>query len=179
MSLREHFHRNPDVNPYTGHKIVRNKTTYNKLVAEFGSPPEPNLATPDVNAPPEFMPPLPQDLKGEGYWSPTYMPIVSTKEWKGKQQWIDRVAVIELQAEKKENDVQWMQALGYAPSRLVPGFKVGSGEYRDGNISWPEGYVEHYVRDHNVMPTQRFYNYINNKYSQSMVPFDFGNLSMK
>jgi hypothetical protein len=182
MSLREQFHNNPDVNPRTGRKIIRNKDIYNKLVAEFGPVPElthQSMPSKDLNEPPEFMPPT--TLKGEGYWSPTYMPVVSKQEWKGKQQWLDKVTFIELQAEKKENDVQWMQALGYAPSRLVPNFMVGSGEYRDGDVFWPEGYVEHYIRDHNVMPTRRFYNYINQKYDTltKTIPFDFGKLSVK
>lgn len=181
MSLREQFHNNPHINPRTGHKITRNKDTYNKLVAEFGPPPEQTTESKDFNEPPEFMPPIPLNLKGEGYWSQSYMPIVSKKEWKGKQEWVNKVSFIELQAERKENDVKMLQALGYAPSRLVPNFMVGSAEYRDGEVFWPEGYVEHYIRDHNVMPTKRFYNYINTKYDilTKSVPFDFGKLSMK
>jgi hypothetical protein len=184
MSLREQFHSNPDINPHTGRMITRNKNNevcniYKKLVAEFGPPPEQMMESKDLNEPPEFMLPVPLNLKGEGYWSQTYMPIVSEKEWSRKQEWIDKVIFIELQAERKENDVKVMQNLGYAPSRLVPNFMVGSAEYRDGEVFWPEGYVEHYIRDHNVMPTKRFYNYINNKYDTLTIPFDFSKLSMK
>ncbi len=54
---------------------------------------------------------------------------------------------------------------GYTPSRLDPNIIVGSKEYYDPeyNIGWPEGYAEHYISKHNVMPTERFFNYVMSK----------------
>lgn len=78
---------------------------------------------------------------------------------------------------------------GLAPSRLygqtmkntgeLASEYVGAGEYQDrfvlsnsndeidpngGEImKWPEGYVQHYIRDGNVMPTERFFYYIQSR----------------
>ena len=55
---------------------------------------------------------------------------------------------------------------GIAFSRLQPTDEVvGSAEYKlktaDGiSIRWPQGYAEHYIGKHNVMPTERFFTYI-------------------
>jgi hypothetical protein len=164
MSFREEFGNHRKINQYMGHKVRSKKAKYPRK-AILG----------EINGnPPEFMPPVPSDLKGEGYWSDSYPPIVSQQEWPEKQKWIDKVNFIESQSLKDQNDVKMIEYFGYAYSRLVPDFEVGSSEYKDGDVFWPEGYVEHYIGDYNVMPTERFFNYINEKYSslRNNIPFD-------
>lgn len=156
MSLREEL--------YTRRKIRAKKEKYPRK-ATFA----------EINHQPlEFMPPVPPDLKGEGYWSDTYLPIVSQQDWPGKQQWMDKVKFIELH-------VQVRDYFGCAYSRVIPDFEVGSSEYQDGDVFWPGGYVEHYIGDHNVMPTERFYNYVNEKYSclRNKMPFNRSQFSLK
>ena len=54
---------------------------------------------------------------------------------------------------------------GLAPSRM-DGSNVGSGEFCDGSgpdggaIRWPEGYARHYIGEHDVVPTRRFFEYV-------------------
>ena len=48
---------------------------------------------------------------------------------------------------------------GFANSRLT-GEPVAAGEFIMDGVKWPYGYVDHYIRDHNVMPTKRFYEFI-------------------
>ena len=112
---------------------------------------------PTISAPPEFSPPNP--LKCEGYWSKDYIPKVCTLDWLDKDKFIEMANIIEEDLKKKKSIKNYM---GYAHSRLVPGHKVGIGTFVDPScdISWPEGYVQHYIRDHNVMPTEKFYDYM-------------------
>merc|ERR1711862_473649 len=53
---------------------------------------------------------------------------------------------------------------GLAFSRLVPDEIVGSAEFVDGSGReagcWPAGYADHYVKDHGVVPSVRFIDYI-------------------
>lgn len=144
--------------------------TLPKLTSPIGS---------DID-PPEYMPETP--MACEGYWG-EYMPIPSTKVWAGKNIWLQKVAAIEayiqslpasmttfpMNMSRHERDARrvtahWV-ARGLSHSRLVSGAVVAAGEYEDNGICWPEGYVEHYIRDHNVMPTKRFYDYVNARYA--------------
>jgi hypothetical protein len=52
----------------------------------------------------------------------------------------------------------------------IDGSWIGASEYQDkrNNICWPGGYIEHYIEDHNVMPTEKFYKYINARYDEIM-----------
>jgi hypothetical protein len=171
MSVREEFGNHRKINPYTGRKFRAKKAKY------------PRKATfEEINMqPPEFMPPVPADLKGEGYWSDTYLPIISQQEWPWKYHWIDKVKFIESGAQRFQNDIKESDYFGSEFSRLVPDFEVGCTEYKDGDVFWPGGYVEHYIGDHNVMPTERFYNYINEKYDslRHKLPFDHRQFALK
>ena len=61
---------------------------------------------------------------------------------------------------------------GLAPCRIEIGYvPVGNKEFREYEngksiICWPEGYGEHYIGKHNVMPTEKFFNYVINKYEE-------------
>lgn len=130
--------------------------------------------------PPSFSPA--QKFDCEGYWSlewddEKYLPIVSEEAWEGKGSFVDTVEAIE---EGLRQTGQYKQFKGYsntrlphlidAPREMWREFVVGSGEFFDdfkgSNICWPEGYVKHYIDRFNVMPTQRFYNYVRWKGAQ-------------
>lgn len=113
----------------------------------------------EIQAPPEFMPHKPDYLKCEGYWSEDYMPIVSKQEWPDKQKFCEAVTMIEKYLTRKRKVIHYR---GLSPSRLYPNQYVGSKEYKDKHHSmgWPEDYVQHYILENNVMPTERFFNYV-------------------
>ena len=100
--------------------------------------------------------------KCEGYWSKgkenSYLPVVSDKVWEGKEEWLRKAFVV-------SDNTPVVAYRGIAFSRL-DGTAVGNEEYQDeaNNMCWPSGYLEHYVRDNNVMPTEKFYNYVNSRY---------------
>ena len=128
--------------------------------------------------PPEFMPPNP--LSSEGYWDnhetgngSKYLPIISKLKWKNKDTFVNLVKQIETTAmegalvsepEKYANKLIKISYKGYSPSR-IDGTLIGNEEYTDiqYGISWPEGYVLHYIKRYNVMPTQKFFKYVINK----------------
>lgn len=100
--------------------------------------------------------------KCEGYWSKDYKPIVSKFIWAEKDLWIAKALYI-------SSITPSISYRGLAFSR-IDGTIVGNKEYYDAeyDICWPEGYIEHYIKDNNIMPTKRFYDYINMKYSLLM-----------
>src|SRR5438105_13571601 len=122
-----------------------------------------NNCTLTISPPTEFM--LPKRLEREGYWSERkekngYLPIVSKLVWKDKAKFCKMVEFIESYLESIDCCTHWR---GMSPSRLVKDEYVGRGkEYDDPehNIGWPEGYVKHYIVEHNVMPTKEFYEYV-------------------
>jgi hypothetical protein len=109
-----------------------------------------------------FSPPNPN--KCEGYWTKTkdnkYLPIISDNPWIDKSEWLQKAYIV-------NSNTPMVAYRGLSFSRL-DGSVVGNEEYQDttNNICWPQGYIEHYIRDHNVMPTEKFYNYINTRYEQ-------------
>jgi len=110
-----------------------------------------------MDQPPKYM--QCSSLKCEGYWNNNYRPVISNVIWKDKKQWLTKALFVE----KHTNKICYR---GLSFSR-IDGTVVGNCEYYDNyhNICWPEGYIEHYIKDHNVMPTERFYHYINNQYN--------------
>ena len=116
-----------------------------------------------ISPPPQFMPSRPQEFGCEGYWSPPltdgHQPIIC------KKMWPDKVMFVRATDRTEQHLVQTNQYKsyrGYASSRLIPGKLVGAKEYHDKkyNMSWPEGYVNHYIDQHNMMPTKEFYEYV-------------------
>ena len=120
-----------------------------------------NTATGDKNNTGAIFSP-PNHNKCEGYWSRgkenRYLPVVSDKVWGEKEEWLRKAFVV-------SDNTPVIAYRGIAFSRL-DGTPVGNEEYQDesGNMCWPSGYLEHYVRDNNVMPTEEFYNYVNSRY---------------
>lgn len=112
-----------------------------------------------IQSPPSFMPKKPDQLKYEGYWNDNYMPIVSDQIWPDKEKFFKTVLDIEVFLAKNGKDIQYR---GLSPSRLYSDVYVGSVEYNDDEymMGWPENYVKHYILENNVMPTERFFNYI-------------------
>lgn len=110
----------------------------------------------------KFSPPNPN--KCEGYWTKTknntYLPTVSNQVWRGKNNWLEKAFVVNA-------NTPTVAYRGIAFSRL-DGSPVGNQEFQDetNNICWPEGYIEHYIQDHNVMPTEKFYQYVNSRYNE-------------
>lgn len=113
-----------------------------------------------ISPPPEFM------LKAfscEGYWDQPfqggYQPIISTLQWPDKEKFLRAVYAIEEYLRRRGT---FKQTPGFSPSRIVEGQFIGSGRYDDYQypICWPENYVQHYIYDHNVMPTEIFFNYV-------------------
>ena len=99
----------------------------------------------------------------EGYWAMDKkdksrpFPQKFKGTWEDKDTFCDKVHSIE---EKLEADQMFYR--GMSESRLEPGEMVGSGEHRDlvNGVLWPEGYAEHYIRKHNVLPSEEFYEYV-------------------
>jgi len=106
--------------------------------------------------PPEYMPP--SKFKCEGYWGKGYKPTISKENWNGKQEWVNRAIFVE-----KYTPIRSFRGISFS---RIDGSPVGNKEYYDvtNNICWPEGYVQHYILNNNVMPTERFFNYINYRY---------------
>ncbi|CAH6419169.1 Hypothetical protein HVR_LOCUS365 [uncultured virus] len=117
-----------------------------------------------IRSPPEFMPLKPSHLKCEGYWNSigsknAYLPIISTKIWIDKELFVRCVYAINRYL---IDNGKYFRYRGLSPSRIISNEYVGAGEYEDTeyNMCWPENYIGHYIRDHNVMPTRRFYEYV-------------------
>lgn len=166
--------------------IIRDYGILN-FIQDIRPAPITSYLTPNLNPkdgdPPEFMSPIsikgfdPKDYLCEGYWSEVnsgeYQPIVSNKPWIGKEEWIMKALTVQNYLKRFESGAMQnfhnrspgvMHHLGYAPSRIDQSF-LGASEYIDGDICWPYQYVEHYIQEHNVPPTERFYHYINQRYA--------------
>lgn len=137
-----------------------------------------------VLPPPHFAPPAASAV--EGYWSTTYCPQAFvhprlSDAWPHKELFLSAVATIEAAiclgepSEMQEEGFTDMHGViptasfigmdGQSPSRMEDGYLVGSGEFSDvcddgTRIGWPEGYAKHYIGTHDVLPTQRFYEYV-------------------
>ncbi len=121
-----------------------------------------------IEPPPEYMPPNP--FQCEGYWDPEdalryrnqpkiYQPIISRVIWRDKQKFVQAVNAIE----KYLIDTTQVPRYGSgAISRINFREFIGGSEFNDYEykICWPSGYVNHYIEQHNVMPTKRFFDYV-------------------
>jgi len=90
-----------------------------------------------------------------------YIPqkFISKDKWDDKNKFIKRVNKIE----KELYSIGKIQKFkGLSPSRIEDHVYIGSGEFYDKNICWPQGYVSYYIDKYNVMPTLKFYNYVIN-----------------
>ena len=109
------------------------------------------------------------------------MPVISSKKWSDKNKFLNMLKVIEDQSVKVDqrtfnterySGTTYFNYRGFSPCRIEIGYvPVGNkefGEYENGKsiICWPEGYGEHYIGKHNVMPTEKFFNYVINKYKE-------------
>lgn len=135
--------------------------------------------------PPRFA--SPRAVAMEGYWDQaTYRPQSFiypglTEAWPSKASFLVAVATIEAAiclGEPREIQragcadmrgviptASFVSMDGQSPSRMEEGYQVGSGEFFDvcedgGKIGWPEGYAKHYIGEHEVLPTRRFYEYV-------------------
>lgn len=130
-----------------------------------------------IKPPPSFSKPNPYGC--EGYWDDEhdeknwkgYLPIVSKKTWPDKEKWLARLKFIEPSGYKDGHDVflhndgkkfNVIQYEGCSLSRIQPNWDVGCDEYEYKGVCWAQGYAEHYIGKYNVMPTERFYNFVNN-----------------
>ena len=110
------------------------------------------------------------------------MPVISSKKWSDKNKFLNMLKVIEDQSEesgtRRNFDIErysgttYFNYRGLSPCRIEIGYvPVGNKEFREYKngksiICWPEGYGEHYIGKHNVMPTEKFFNYVINKYEE-------------
>lgn len=126
-----------------------------------------------ITNPPEFMPPSPYQ-PAEGYWADMeskdrnrYMPIISKKVWKDKLKFLQALERIEgsmpryIWSPDTRQEFYNVSFRGLAYSR-IDGTGVGNSEFVDleKDIKWPQGYAQHYIGKHNVMPTKRFFEYV-------------------
>lgn len=141
-----------------------------KLTAQWSSPTTAeNSATykQTVAPPPEYTPPAKEH---EGYWFENYHPrdFISEKKWADKQKFLDLVRSVEESFHVSFIPPAKACYRGLAMSRLEPDTEVGNCEYRDRfegkPIVWPSGYAVHYIGKHNIMPTERFFRYICQKW---------------
>jgi hypothetical protein len=106
----------------------------------------------------------------EGYWATTQAesekpgafpwPIAHTKPFPNEAFFIERLTML-------QNDKTLFPyganggALGFSPCRCCDKNSNGSSEYgiAKDNFYWPQGYL-HYIKDHHVMPSQEFYNFV-------------------
>lgn len=134
-----------------------------------------------------FQPPT--KLACEGYWDKKFQPISQVVEWPEKSQWLHKVYAIERYLKSlpemngpwpgdmtpEERHQQMEQGIiryrGLARSRIAPGEVVGNEEFIDYGMCWPGQYVEHYIENHNVLPTERFYQYVNSRYDTLPIAF--------
>ena len=106
----------------------------------------------------------PTTLGCEGFWSRENPPRVQRdpSAWK-KHDFIAHITQRENALRKKPE--HYHRARGLARSRLT-GELLGNGTFtdrhpRDGRIiCWPSDYVSHYIDKHNIAPTQRFAEYV-------------------
>ena len=139
------------------------------------------LAAAPISAPPSFAAPSP--WQAEGYWSAEYWPqrfVHSglSEAWGDKNRFLSAVSAVERAiclGDAADAQSQGLGLIGVipgasfvamdgsAPSRLDDTV-VGSGEFCDacegGQIRWPEGYAQHYIGTHDVVPTRRFFQYV-------------------
>lgn len=132
-----------------------------------------------LTKPPSFAAPSPFGI-AEGYWENVegvpdtwryrgdddniihYHPrdFIDDREWKGKAAFLAAIKAIETHIRKDNPDAGvFIGYKGIARSRLT-GEGVGGGEFKWHGIKWPQGYAEHYIRDHNVMPSKRLFEHI-------------------
>ena len=131
-----------------------------------------------VEEPTSFSPPT--DLKCEGYWNnDTYNPqlMVSKVEWPSKHLFLVHVKAIEdrliYEAEemwdkKKKFSERYVMYRGFSTS-VMDKSQLGSSEFqcRDSAgklICWPTMYASHYIGKYNIMPTKRFFTFIEATY---------------
>jgi hypothetical protein len=108
-----------------------------------------------------------------------YVPVASDRPWPGKKAWVGKIATIQAYLQSRYNwtfrhynsreheiDPRQSELVPYGGpsySRITHEL-IGSNEYVDSGMCWPSDYVKHYIADHNVMPTEKFYNYVNERY---------------
>ena len=128
--------------------------------------------------------------RGEGGYQPHPFVAREDEPWSGRDQFLRKARIIELWCLKRSNArdkittrlirrilkdspkpykykqlgvIQWR---GYSESRISQNKNkhVGSKEFYDkeAQISWPEAYVSHYMEEYNVLPTKRFFEYVQN-----------------
>jgi hypothetical protein len=87
----------------------------------------------------------------EGFWYSKYEPNlpkpVDSGDWAEKEQFI-------LKLEKLQNTLSPVGYKGWSTCRICNCMN-GSEEYSYKNFVWPSGYL-HYIRDHNVHPSDKF-----------------------
>lgn len=131
-----------------------------------------------ISPPPTFSAPSPF-TQFEGYWvdkgKKRYLPVVSKKVWKHKEQFLDAVEALEkhiMSLGSSSKLYRRVQFRGKAHSRLEKDVYVGSTEYYDDvkEIAWPGGFAAYYIGKFNVMPTKRFYEYVMNNQTTDPLP---------
>ncbi len=113
----------------------------------------------------------------EGDWGQEFLvsdiTTIQPEQWPGKKEWLRRAFTVQT----------WMSERGqlYTARGMVKSLfndeLLSESEYSDPNFSrsgewmhWTIEYVEHYVNQHNVAPTKRFYAYILEKYDDIQHP---------
>lgn len=95
-------------------------------------------------------------IKQEGFWYSEYekqypMPVPFVGEWEGKKEFLAKLK----ETEKNTNKAYYK---GWSTCRLCKCHN-GSFSHQYKSWKWPEGFI-HYVRDHNVKPSDEFIKFI-------------------
>jgi hypothetical protein len=95
-------------------------------------------------------------IKIEGYWYSKYepkypSPVANDEPWEGKAEFLEKLT-------QKESRTPVDRYKGWSNCRLC-NKNNGSTEFKTSNWRWPEGY-KHYIEDHNVKPSDEFYQFI-------------------
>ncbi len=99
----------------------------------------------------------------EGYWYNDYngqqypMPVANDLPFVGKDEFLSRLSAL-------ENIARLTAYRGFSMCRIC-NCRNGSEEYELGNWVWPQGY-SHYIKDHNVLPSPDFMDFVNEAYSK-------------
>ncbi len=97
-------------------------------------------------------------------------PVAHAQPWPGKDDFVAKMWIIEHHSKsfwKKKIGLRTDYSKGYSPSRLT-GEDVGSAQFHDYdfNVTWPTGFVQHYIDRHNIIPSLHFYRYAHARAAQ-------------
>ncbi len=93
----------------------------------------------------------------EKYDSDFQIPTRHDKKWPGQDEFVKKLRLI-------QDKIRCNCYNGFSHSRFEKDKYLGSTEYWDEKnlVKWPGDYLDHYIVEHNVVPSKEFYEFITN-----------------